>query len=103
MAKWADYLISAVRYNQAGTHIDRVMSHPDNGDSVGTGSEVTRQRVVALLDGGTTFMTIYKNPNDSNKWVRGAEVGIVTIDGTKYIRTDADKTKLDNLGDLPTF
>ncbi len=37
MAKWADYLISAVQYNAAGAHIAKVMRHPDNGESVGTG------------------------------------------------------------------
>jgi hypothetical protein len=102
-SKWADYLISAVRYNAAETHITVVRCHPDNGDSVGSASERARERVVALLDGGTTFMTIYQNPDDTTKWKKGAEVRVVTIDGTKYIRTDADRIKADNLGDLPRF
>src|SRR5579862_5538801 len=91
--KWADYLISKVEYNEAGTHITKVLSHPDDGDTVGIGTEATRQRVVDLLSGGTTFVTIYRSTSDSTKWTRGAEVRIVTIEGVKYIRTDPDKTK----------
>jgi hypothetical protein len=33
--KWADYLISAVRYDAAGTHIDKVRVHEDEGEKVG--------------------------------------------------------------------
>lgn len=101
--KWADFLISAVRYNAAGTHIDRVRRHADNGDSVGAASDVARSSVVSAIDNGTTYVTIFKNPNDTTKWVRGAEVRVVLIDQEKYIRTDADKTKRDNLGDLPRY
>jgi hypothetical protein len=100
--KWADYLISAVQYNAAGTHIAKVRAHPDNGDSVGPGTEVSRSRVVSLLGAGTTFATITRD-NANNKWNRGADVGVITVDGEKYIRTDRDKTKKDNLGQLPRF
>jgi hypothetical protein len=101
MAKWADYLISKVQYNDRETHIIKVLAHPDNGDKVGAGSEITRQRVVSLLDGGSTFMTIYKNAD--GKWKEGADVRAITVDGEKYIRTDADGIKKDNLGMLPRF
>jgi hypothetical protein len=30
-------------------------------------------------------------------------VRIITVDGTKYIRTDLDAIKADNLGNLPRF
>ena len=36
--KWADYLISAVRYNAAETHIEKVRVHVDEGDKVGGAS-----------------------------------------------------------------
>lgn len=55
--KWADYLISAVRYNAAGTHIDQVMVRPDNGNTVGAGAPAPRIRVVNLILAGTTFAT----------------------------------------------
>lgn len=99
--KWADHLVSQVQYNSAETHIVKVMSHVDNGVSVGSGSEVTRQAVVADLDNGVTYMTITRGSD--GKWNKGAEIKPVTIDGVKYIKTVADNTKKDNLGDLPRF
>ena len=99
--KWSDYLISAVRYNATGSHIDEVRVHVDNGDTVGSGTSKTRDTVISQLSAGTTFATIYKNSD--GKWNLGASVEIVTIEGTKYIKTVPDNTKKDNLGDLPRF
>jgi Protein of unknown function (DUF3892) len=99
--KWADYLISAVRYNAAETHIDAVKLHEDRGDTVGSSVEKSRQEIVALLEGDATISTIFKT--QEGKWRQGAEVRIITVEGTKYIRTDADATKADNLGNLPRF
>src|SRR5436305_250369 len=98
-AKWADYLISAVRYSTSGSHIDAVWVHVDNLDSVGAGSAMTRSRVVTLLQVGSTFCTIFKSADD--KWRRGAEVRVVDIDDEKFIKTQPDRTKKDNLGELP--
>ena len=100
-SKWADYLISKVEYNEKETHIVKVLSHPDNGDTVGVGVEVLRATVVSRVDDGSTFMTIYRDYE--SKWKQGARVRVITVDGEKYIRTDADNTKKDNLGKLPRF
>jgi len=99
--KWADYLISAVRYNAAETHIEKVQVRLDNGDSVGPPSEWTRSEVITRLEAGYSFVTIVLGSND--KWLKGATVRIVVIHGEKFIRTDADRTKEDNLGNLPRF
>jgi Protein of unknown function (DUF3892) len=99
--KWADYLISAVRYNVAGIHIEEVEVREDKGDEVGPPSAWKRSEVVSSLEAGNTFVTIVKDTN--GEWDLGAEVGIVTVRGTKYIRTDADATAEDNLGNLPRF
>jgi hypothetical protein len=99
--KWADHLISAVRYNVARTHIDEVQVREDKGDKVGSPSTWKRSDVVSSLEANDTFMTIVKDSN--GKWDPGAAVAIVIVRGTKYIRTDADATAEDNLGSLPTF
>ena len=99
--KWADYLISAVRYNASGSHIDKVRAHPDNGDSIGSGSDMARSRVVTLLESGWTFCTILKSAD--GKWRRGADIRVVIIEGEKFIKTEPDRTKKDNLGELPRF
>jgi Protein of unknown function (DUF3892) len=99
--KWADFLISGVRYNAEETHIDQVQSHIDEGDSVGPTTRMPRTRVVELLEEKKTFSTITKGTD--GKWNRGALVQIVRVNGTKFIRTDADRTASDNLGSLPRF
>ena len=101
MEKWADYLISGVKYNEQETHIDKVRRHEDLGDKVGPSQDVSRTTIVAQLDAGSTFATITKGSD--GKWKLGATVRPITIDGVKYIRTDADRTKKDNLGELPRF
>lgn len=101
MAKWADYLVSAVRYNHQETHIDMVRSHEDKGDSVGAAVDTPRSTVVSRLASGSTFATITKSTD--GKWQRGEDVRAITIDGEKYIRTDANRVKKDNLGELPRF
>ncbi|HML23354.1 MAG TPA: DUF3892 domain-containing protein [Aggregatilinea sp.] len=101
MAKWADYGISAVRYNNARTHIDLLMVHVDNGDTIAIGKEWKRSDVVLEIERKRTFVTIPKN-NDE-KYIRGEDVRIVVINGVKYLRTDNNNTPSDNLGSLPEF
>jgi len=101
MAKWADYLISAVRFNAAETHIDRVRTHTDNDDSIGSAVEMERTTVVSRIEAGYTFETIYRSTD--GKWQRGKRVKIIVINGIKYIKTYADNTTRDNLDDLPQF
>jgi hypothetical protein len=101
MAKWADYGISAVRYNSAHTHIDKVKVHLDNGDTIGTAVEMTRQKVISLIKAGKTFVTILKNNDD--KWIKGQPVYIITINGTEYIKTVDNGKECDNLENLPEF
>ncbi len=101
MAKWADYLISAVRFNAAETHIDKVRTHADNDSSIGSAVDIERSTVVSRIEAGNTFETIYKDTD--GKWKRGKRVKIVVINGVKYIKTYADNTTRDNLDDLPRF
>ena len=98
--KWADYLISAVRYNAAATHIEEVQVRLDEDTKVGGPSTWSRSKVVEKLEAGYTFVTIYRA---NEKWDKGAEVRVIVIDREKFIRTDSDQIKEDNLEDLPTF
>ena len=100
--KWADYLISAVQYSITAGHISKVRLHPDNGETVGVGIEVQREAVVNAIESGTTVMTITWNALNKS-WTRGAKVETISVAGEKFIRTDRDATKSDNLGQLPTF
>ena len=99
--KWADYLITAVRFNSAKTHIDEIEVRADNGDTAGSPTKVKRSTVVSKLESGYKYCTATRG-SDKN-WHKGAMVKIVTIEGTKYIKTKADGIKKDNLDNLPTF
>ena len=102
MVKWADYGISAVRYNSKGTHIEKVKVHIDKGDTMEPTGEWFRTDVVSSLEKGHTFVTILLS--NEGKWDKGEEVGIVHHpNGEKYIRTDKDYTAADNLKNLPRF
>jgi len=49
MSKWADYGISAVRYNAEHKHIVQVRVHPDNGETIGSPSDQLRQDVISAI------------------------------------------------------
>lgn len=100
MAKWADYLISAVRYNTDDTHIIMVKQHNDKGDKISTSEEVARLTVVNNLKSDHSYMTIY---DDDGKWKKGEEVRIIRVGNSEFITTDPNETKKDNLGKLSTF
>jgi len=97
--KWSDFCISAVRYNQARTHIDAVRVHQHLGESLSNGEVWSRQRVVSTIDAGYTFTTVVADPN--RYWFRGAAVNVVQVGGERFLRTDRDQWKADNLGNLP--
>lgn len=98
MMKWSDYCISAVRYNAAETHIERVQVHVDNGDTIAAPTEWARAQVVSAIERGYSFLTIY---NRNGQWQRGEDVRVISVSGTKYIRTDTNYRAADNLGSLP--
>lgn len=101
MSKWADYGISAVRYNSAHTHIDKVRVHVDSGDSIGSATEKNRTDVIAAIKKGETFVTIMMNSN--GKWNKGQSVYIIKVNGTEFIKTVDNNKLADNLDSLPEF
>ena len=101
MTKWADYVITEVKFNSKHTHIDKVRAYDDKGDSLGSLQEYTRQNVVRAIDDGTTFVTAFKN--NAGKWNKGEDVFVIEIGGTDYIKTKRDNTAKDNLDNLPEF
>lgn len=97
MSKWADYLISCCVHD--GDCIEKAGVHEDLGDSVGSKHLRKRNWIVDKLEKGDTFCTIYKGSDD--EWKKGANVRIIVVDQEKYLRTDSNKRKCDNLGELP--
>lgn len=99
MSKWADYLISASRYeNEAVRNLFAYLKvHADNGDEIGAGSTWTRDEVINAMYEGRTFYTIIRNIN--GEWKKGSIVSLITRNG-KSVLTDNEYTDLDYLADL---
>jgi hypothetical protein len=101
MSKWADFGISAVRFNSAHTHIDRVRINPDNGESIGAAQDCGRADVVASIKRKVTFITIFKNA--AGNWSKGQPVFIDVVGGVEYLKTVANGKAVDNLDNLPEY
>jgi len=97
MAKWADYLISQVSYDQ--NHIiTKAKQHRDIGNEMGDGEIVDRDVIAGNLGHGIKYMTVY---GDLNKIRMGKNVRYFRAYDDHYIRTDDNKVMSDNLGNIP--
>ena len=97
MAKWADYLISQVAYDQNHL-ITKVRQHRDNGNTMGEGEVVDRYVIADNLGHGLSYMTVY---GDLGKIRIGKNVRYFRAFNYHYIRIDGNKVSSDNLGELP--
>ncbi|MEG2734517.1 MAG: DUF3892 domain-containing protein [Hafnia sp.] len=98
----ADFYISAIRMDSTGQHIDWVKTHKKTSSTSlePKGSTNSRQFVGELISTvNIEFRTVIWDAVNK-KWNIGAKVEVMT-DG--YITTDPNKTKSDNLGNLPKF
>ena len=97
MAKWADYLISQVLYDQ--NHIiTKVKQHRDIGNKMSGGEIVDRDAIANNLGHGVKYMTVY---GDLGKIRMGKNVRYYRAYEDHYIRIDDNKVMTDNLGELP--
>lgn len=101
VVKWAHFGISAVRYNTEHTHLEKVLMHPDDRESIGRATEQNRVHIIAAIKKGITFVTILKS--NEGKWKKGQPVRIIMINGTEYIKTEENPKECDNLEHLPDF
>ena len=100
MTKWADFLISAVRYSKDHKFITEVKGHEDKDDSLGQEMIVDRATVADNVKKGRKYMTVY---SAGNNWRKGNMVRSFILDGEVFIRSDKNKVGRDNLGTLPQF
>jgi hypothetical protein len=98
--KWADYVISAVRYSSEPRHIVQIEVMDDIGEKVTNKRIESRQNVVTLLKLKHKIITIYKSENG---WKKGDEINIFPVNGREYIKTEGNNKEEDNLGELPEF
>jgi hypothetical protein len=100
--KWADFLISAVRYEELSNRfqITHLKVHSDEGIKVSGGVTRTREEVIAAMSMGKIFMTIFKDTKGD--WQKGREVFLKRENGV-YIITDDNKAGIDLLKDVQEF
>ncbi len=97
MEKWADYLISQVKYD-ADHLISFVMCHEDIGQTLTDGMLVDRMTLASELKKNRKYATVY---DGGKSWKFGHRIRLHKVDGLPYIRIDGNQVNLDNLGDLP--
>lgn len=93
--------ISRVRYDHDHTHIDRVVKHLINEVGIFDGRMASRYEIISNLHNGVAFKTMTLAAN--NTWNIGDDLNIVMIEGTEYIKTQANSIPCDSLGNLPEF
>jgi len=98
MGKWADYLISAVNYDNEHK-IAQVKVHSDNSDGVGE-EQIVDRGTLALNLKKFSYCTIY---GTLDTWKKGEQVKIFRYEEDYFIRTDGNKAGPDNLGHLSDF
>jgi hypothetical protein len=100
MAKWADFGVFRVKYDREHAAIVEVDVRADLGDNFGDSKKATRAEVIAAIGQGHTFVTVYSRDGKATK---GEDVRVVMIGAQKYIKTDSNGSKADNLGTLPEY
>ena len=101
MAKWADYCISAVSYDEKHSHINKLRVHECFEKGIATGAVWKREIVVSKIEDGCSFITVKKGTG--GKWMPGEDVRKIRINHTDYVRTDNNSSTSDNLSSLPEF
>ena len=97
MAKWADYLISQVSYDQDHI-ITKVMQHRDIGNKISSGEIVDRNVIATNLGHGDKYMTMF---GGLGKIRMGKNVRYFRAYDDHFIRIDDNKVMSDNLGQIP--
>jgi len=98
MNKWAEYLISEVRFSPDHKYITELVQHEEGDDHISEGIIVKKSDVTDALKKGKSYMTIY---NSKDNWKIGEKIRVFMVEGEVFIRTDKNKVSRDNLGLLP--
>ncbi len=101
MVKWAEYLISEVRYNPDHHRILQVKQHKDLDGKVSEGEIVDMAVIASNLKKGISYMTVHNGSSET--WKRGESIKGFQSGGEYHIRADKNKVNHDNLGMLNEF
>lgn len=98
-----DYVITKVSYDNDHSRITHVkQAEYDNSENTfESPTEKTRQTVVDSIESGDEYYTVPPDGDGGYTW--GDSVEVIPIDGEKFIRTDGNNVKEDNLGEPPEY
>lgn len=99
MEKWADYLVSAVRYEDEfdSGKILYLKIHQHNEDEIGSGTTWSREEVIRAMQEGKTFITIFKN--GTAEWIKGGRISLIKL-RLGYALIDMDNSGRDLIANL---
>lgn len=89
--------ITGVKYNGGGV-IAEVEFRTDSGGVMGFPTRATRQQVILGIESGAQYTTAYQQ---AGRWIRGESVRVVAVGYERFLRTDSNAVRADNLGNLP--
>lgn len=96
----AEFWISHKRMSDDGTRIIKVKAMKLI-DVLTVAKEIPRETVVKSIEQSNNWRTCKRT--SSKRWEPKADVHVLEVDGEKFIRTDKNRVKSDNLGELPDF
>ena len=99
MARWADFLISEVRFGK-DNKIEEIKQHTDDGQAISEGTMVKRTDIFHNIENGKTYKTIF---HSLKGWKLGDDLKAFKVRGIHYIRVDKNKVGQDFLGPILQF
>lgn len=98
-----EYWITHVRRKEK--RIEQVKAFIRTVEGLSNPSLYDKNAVIQSINNGDRWYTCLLNEKRGarNIWALKAEIHIVELGGGKFIRTDKNITKADNLGELPSF
>ncbi len=100
-SKWADYVITAVRYDSDYGYIAQVRVYEHNDNKLENRQHKSRDWVIAQLRLGKTFVTATQTSYGT--WRKGEKVRMFKVNEQTYIRSDQNSIAKDNLENLSEF
>ncbi len=96
MEKWADYLITGASYDE-NRLLRKIRRRRDTGSGLGPDETVDRLTLASDIKNKVSHVTAY---DGGSSWRRGDAVRAYKLGGNYYIRTDGNRIRLDNLGEV---
>ena len=96
MEELANYIITHVRPSSAPGQVGKVRLLERQGEQFEDRDLVGRDELIELLDGGERIFVW-----DHDHEELGDEVDLVRVQGERFLRTDGQRLRADNLGDTP--